>query len=64
MTHQSVAGPGPGNDASTKALVHPLRKVLKKKNAPIAILSATETENSLYGLFREQTLSLRDQRMT
>ena len=62
MTHQSVAGPG--NDASARAHVHPLRKVLKKKNPPYAILFATETENSRYGLFRKQTLSLKDQRMT
>ena len=56
MTHQSVAGPG--NGASTRAHVHTLRKVLKK-NVPIAILSATDTENSLYGLFKEQELSLK-----
>ena len=62
MTHQSVAGPG--NGASARVHVHMLRKVLKKKNPPYAILFATETENSPYGLFREQMLSLKDQRMT
>ena len=63
MTHQSVAGPG--NGASARARVHMLRKVLRKKeNPPYAILFATETENSPYGLFREQKLSLKDQRMT
>ena len=60
MTHQSVAGPG--NVTSAGAHVH--RKVLKKENPPHAILSATEAENSLYGFFREQKLSLKDQRMT
>ena len=60
MTHQSVAGPGNG----TSARVHVHRKVLKKENPPHALLSATEAENSLYGFFREQKLSLKDQRMT
>ena len=63
MTHQSVAGRG--NGASTRAHLHMLRKVLKKEcSYTIAILFATETENRLYGLFREQKLSLKDQRMT
>ena len=60
MTHQSVAGPG--NGTSARAHVH--RKVLKKENPPHALLSATEAEHSLYGFFREQKLSLKDQRMT
>ena len=62
MTHQSVAGPG--NGASARVHVHMLRKVLKKENPPYAILSATDTENSSKGLFREQKLSLKGQRMT